>query len=102
MNALSFDQLPQAVYDIQLQLSRIENLLAEKSSIHPVDVPDLMGVSETAKFLKVAPQTVYQKVSNREIPFSKKGKRLYFSRAELRHWIASGRKATRQEITESV
>ena len=97
--AYTFEQLPEAVAGLQVQLNRIEQLLVERS-ITPNE-PEILTVDEAANLLKLAKQTVYQLVSARNIPFNKKGKRLYFRRRELEQWISEGRKQTRQEIIKS-
>ena len=89
---------------INKRFNAIENLLLKivntPSGVPPAN--QVLTVDEAASFLKLAKQTVYQLVSARDIPFSKKGKRLYFQRRELEQWIAEGRKRTRKEISESV
>lgn len=62
-------------------------------------IPDsLFTIQETAEFLSLAVPTIYGLVSRNEIPYSKKGKRLYFSRLELMDWVKSGRSKTKAEI----
>jgi excisionase family DNA binding protein len=46
----------------------------------------LMDVQEAARFLRVAPKTLYGLVSQRRIPFRKAGRRLLFLEAELLEW----------------
>src|SRR5690242_2630807 len=58
----------------------------------------LMSVEEASNFLNLAPQTIYGFTSQRLIPFSKRRKRLYFSKEDLIAWIKEGRKKTRDEI----
>lgn len=53
-----------------------------------------------AEFLGYAVPTIYLKVRRRELPFSKRGKRLYFSKKELIEWIKAGRIKTAAEIAE--
>lgn len=101
MTNLTFDQLPEAVSQLQIQLNRIEQLISEKST-SSITSDEVLTVSEAAAFLDLAPQTVYQKVSARELPFSKRGKRLYFLRSELEQWIAEGRKSTQKELRDSI
>lgn len=60
-----------------------------------------LNVDQAAKFLNLAKQTLYGLTSNREIPFFKKGKKLYFRQSELKNWLLSGRKATKEEIKEN-
>lgn len=92
-----FEQINKRFDAIESLLLKITNTSPEVSTGNPI-----LTVDEAANFLKLAKQTVYQLVSARDIPFSKKGKRLYFHRHELEQWIAEGRKQTRKEISESV
>ncbi|MBX0332551.1 helix-turn-helix domain-containing protein [Pontibacter sp. HSC-14F20] len=59
---------------------------------------ELYTVQEAAEFLKISQATVYAKVQTRELPVSKRGGRLYFSKLELIDYVKSGRKLTAAEI----
>ena len=61
-----------------------------------------LTVQEAASFVNLAVPTIYGLVSRREIPFSKKGKRLYFLKEELTEWIKTGRRKTIAEIEKEV
>ena len=63
----------------------------------PAKSSDLMTVDEVCRFLTMKKSTLYQKTHKSEIPFSKKGKPLYFSRKEIIDWVASGRNLTKEE-----
>lgn len=65
-----------------------------------VDKP--LSVSEAAEFLKISKSTLYGKVSDRLIPFMKKGQRLYFDRQELIAWLQAGKQKTLEEIEGEV
>lgn len=56
----------------------------------PEDV--IMTIQEAAEFLSLTVPTMYSKVSKGELPFMKRGKRLYFSRTELMEYVKAGRK----------
>ncbi|MCI4667827.1 MAG: helix-turn-helix domain-containing protein [Bacteroidia bacterium] len=62
----------------------------------------LFDVKEAAEFLKMKVPTLYGLTSKREIPFFKKGKRIYFKKDELLEWVDAGRKKTRREIQSEV
>ena len=61
---------------------------------------DLLNIQEAAEFLNLSKSTLYNKVNKRELPVMKKGKRLYFSRAELTDYIKSGKVLSDREIEE--
>lgn len=80
-------------------LVRIENKLGEidhhliRSPIQP-ETDQLLTVQQAAQFLSLATATIYSMVCRGEIPSSKRGKRLYFSKQELTEWVKSGRNKT--------
>ena len=94
---ISFENLPQAVSLLLEKVETLEQLLkSQQNPSAPSDRP--MSITEAAKFLNLSVPTLYGFVSKRTIPFSKGGKRLYFSEAELTTWVKSGRKQTCTEI----
>ncbi len=101
MEQYSFDQLPRAVSELHQKLDSIQDLLLESRQAVPQAI-ELMTISQAAEFLKLSVQTLYGKVCHREIPVSKKGKRLYFYKSELEEWIKSGKKKTMNEIREQL
>ncbi|MCB9230777.1 MAG: helix-turn-helix domain-containing protein [Bacteroidia bacterium] len=46
----------------------------------------------------LAQSTIYQKVQRNEIPFSRRGKHLYFSRQDLEAWLMEERERTVNEL----
>ncbi|MES2766570.1 MAG: helix-turn-helix domain-containing protein [Bacteroidota bacterium] len=59
-----------------------------------------MPVKKAASLLNLAVQTMYGMTSRREIPFYKKGKRLYLKKSELLEGIEEGKKKSRAEIAK--
>ena len=88
---------------IDARLSNIENLLLDfKHSPQKGNQPEtdqLLTIQQAGELIKLTPPTIYGLVSRNEIPFSKKGKRLYFSKLDLMNWIKEGRKKTIAEIS---
>ena len=97
MEKINFEDLPQAVSLLLEKVDSLEQLLKSQQSINRVASDKPMSIAEAAKFVNLTVPTLYGFVSKRTIPFSKVGKRLYFSEAELSTWIKSGRK---QSITD--
>ncbi len=96
---LTFDQLPRAVTMLTNEVSELKRLLMEKqaeSSTQTSEKP--LSISEAAEFLNLSVPTLYSKVSRGELPFMKRGKRLYFSLSELKDYLKAGRKKTNEEI----
>jgi excisionase family DNA binding protein len=48
---------------------------------------ELMTVTETCRYLKIAPRTLYRYLRNRKIPAFKLGKEWRFVRSDLEQWI---------------
>lgn len=61
---------------------------------------DLLTIQEAANLLHMSVPTCYTKVSKRELPHTKKGGRLYFSRQELLGWLKQGRRKTNTELEQ--
>lgn len=100
MEMLTFDKLPEAVALLLTKVENIELMLAERG-IEPAK-DELFDVAEAAAFLKMAIATVYSKVCRRELPVNKKGRRIYFYKAELDEWVRNGRRRTVAEIKDNV
>jgi excisionase family DNA binding protein len=97
MANLTFDQLPQAVYDIQQKLASIEQLLLQLNKSQP-ETDKIFTVSEAADFLNLSTATIYGLVSKGDLPVMKRSKRCYFSKLEFIAYIKKGRRKTNQEI----
>lgn len=96
---LTFDQLPKAVTNLIKEFNELKSLLIERQEQQPLEQPEkLLSVQETAEFLNLAVPTIYSKVSRNELPYMKRGKRLYFSSVELMAYLKAGRKQTDAEI----
>ena len=101
MEILTFDKLPEAISKLLEKVNHIEALLAGQQQQQPGQ-DDLFTITQAAKFLNLAVPTLYSKVSRKEIPVNKQGKRLYFYKSELEEWIKRGRKHTFSELRENI
>jgi excisionase family DNA binding protein len=100
---LTFDQLPKAVTMLTNEVSELKRLLMEKQaepSAQSNDKP--LSIGEAADFLNLSIPTLYSKVSRGELPVMKRGKRLYFSLAELKEYLNAGRRKSNAEIVAEV
>lgn len=98
MTRVSFDSLPEVVQELN---AKIDNIMLLLQSAKPdVKQSDLLTIQDAATFLNLSKSTLYNKVNKNEIPYMKKGKRLYFSRTELMDYIKSGKISSIQEINE--
>lgn len=97
MAQITHNNIPEALGWVLSELSELRLLVAQKQSqAEPQD--ELLTIQQAADILKLSVPTIYGLVSRAEIPHSKKGKRLYFSKQELLDWVKSGRKKTNAEI----
>jgi excisionase family DNA binding protein len=62
------------------------------------DADEIGGVELAMQVTGKAKPTIYDLVHKRQIPHSKRGKHLYFSKRELLEWISSGKRKTASEI----
>jgi excisionase family DNA binding protein len=58
----------------------------------------LLSIQDAASYLNLSVPTLYSKVSRGELPVMKRGKRLYFSKAELLEYLKGGRKKSISDI----
>lgn len=61
-----------------------------------------LTIQGAAQFLNLAVATIYSKVSREELPFMKRGNRLYFSSIELMEYLKQGRHKSNAEIEQEV
>ena len=92
--SLPIEDLQTVIIDCVNSCLRINNQ-EQPTTEHP---EQLLTVQEAAKFLNLTVPTIYSKVSKRELPVMKRGKRLYFSSTELMDYIKEGRKKSNEEI----
>jgi excisionase family DNA binding protein len=94
-----FEDLPNIMAENNRLLSEVKELITKV--LTPTKEPsDLMSIQEVSELLNLSIATLYTKVSKRELPYSKRGKKLYFSRTELLEFVKAGRKLTTEEIGE--
>ncbi|OMP30075.1 helix-turn-helix domain-containing protein [Mangrovimonas sp. DI 80] len=79
-----------------------EKLKLVSSTSSNVDEEELLTVNEAAKLIKLSKSTIYGLVHKNEIPYCKKGKRLYFQKSELIDWIREGRRTPKEELNNRV
>lgn len=60
------------------------------SSIPSREDEDIMTAEEVCQLLNIKKSGLYQKTHQRQIPFMKQGKKLYFSRQAINDWLKSG------------
>ncbi len=70
-------------------VDRIATELEERMTRHtpPAPLPDRLSLEEAIMLTGLTRSTIYKLTMDKSIPFAKYGKRLIFSRRELREWI---------------
>jgi predicted DNA-binding transcriptional regulator AlpA len=61
---------------------------------------EFFTIQQTSEFIHLSVPTLYGKSAKGEIPCSKRGGRLYFSKQDLLNWVKAGKKATLEEIDQ--
>ncbi len=97
---LTLEHLPEAVQKLHDRFDRIERLILKRNEPIQSNASDLVTIQEAADLLHLSVPTCYTKVSKRELPHTKKGGRLYFSRQELLKWLQQGRRKTNAELEQ--
>lgn len=102
-SCITFEQL---LHDFPLLMRKIDGIVKtleeppgqskKGASQHAVEIP--VSIKRASIITNLSVPTLYGKVSRREIPFNKRGSRLYFYESELATWIKQGRVKTVSEI----
>ncbi|MCC9166875.1 helix-turn-helix domain-containing protein [Pontibacter harenae] len=92
---------------IAVQLQRVESMLIEIKRLQANTTkgntePEVMTIQQASELTNYAVQTLYCKVSKREIPFVKKGGKLWFNRQALLNWMNEGAQGTIEEQTNNL
>jgi excisionase family DNA binding protein len=62
----------------------------------------IFTIQEASVFLNLARQTLYGFTSKNEIPFIKRGKKLYFRKTDLEKWLLEGKRKSNSEILKEI
>jgi excisionase family DNA binding protein len=103
MNNVTFDNLPDAVNEINDKLSRIEKILFEKRKEAKSEADEWFNLIEFCNYHPDKPSkpTVYGWVNSGTVPVHKGGKKLRFLKSEIDSWLKQGKKRTLLEIIEN-
>ncbi|RYD56775.1 MAG: DNA-binding protein [Sphingobacteriales bacterium] len=97
MSNLTFEQVPEALSRVLIELSELRRILTHQQ--HPqLQQDELLTIQQASSLLNLSVATIYGLVSRADIPHSKKGKRLYFSKQELLAWVYTGRRKTSVDV----
>lgn len=91
-NKLSFEAMPQAIFELMQKVDSIQSSIDElRVNIPKQQEEPMIGIDEACKILQRAKSTVYALTQAHKIPFYQPGKMLQFKRSELMAWMESGR-----------
>jgi predicted DNA-binding transcriptional regulator AlpA len=93
-----FETLLTRINKLEFLLTRISDKLESSNSNEISFEDDLGDIDFASSITGLATATIYSKVSKSEIPYMKRGKKLYFSKQELIHWIKDGKKKTLSDL----
>lgn len=95
-----FEDLPRVIGEIHQMLMELKELAIVPQQREPVELDEIWGIEEAAAFLRKKVPTLYRMTSKREVPFSKQGNRLYFSKQDLIQHVKDSKKKTQLEIAQ--
>ncbi|XWW44467.1 helix-turn-helix domain-containing protein [Fibrella sp. USSR17] len=94
-HTLTFDQLPEYIYELGRKVELLSNLLSVQPNTHHVD--EIGGIELAMQLTRLSKARIYTLVSERNIPHKKRGNRLTFNRTELIAWLNEGNRPTADE-----
>lgn len=80
--------------ELKSLLTQFREIVSEEISKTPQPKPEkqIFQLEEAASFLGLSKSTIYRLTSTNEIPFLKKGGKIWFERTELIAWLKEGKK----------
>jgi len=93
LSSLSLDDIASQVAE------KVYNLQQKKTGQkEETKEAEFLTITQASELLSLAKPTIYTLTSKNEIPFIKKGKKLYFKKSDLIEWLNTGRRLTKSEI----
>jgi excisionase family DNA binding protein len=97
MESISFDLLPEAVAKLSNDVKEMKVLLLQKPEPRP-EPDNPITIKDVAKLTGLTVPTLYSYCQRNEIPYNKKGNRLYFFKSNILEWIRTGKQKTLKEL----
>ena len=95
-----FDHLNHRLDQIYNKLDELQKNRQKKEDDHDPHV--ILNVKQAAELLNLSIYSIYAKTSRKEIPFSKRGRHLYFFKTDLKKRMKKGKYKTNDEIEREV
>jgi excisionase family DNA binding protein len=99
---IKFEDLPRAISQLLNEFEIIKNFLSQEKPKAKTENSDILSVKEAAKFLKLHPITIYNKINNGSLPATKRGKQWYLFEDELMNYLKTGKRFAQQENVKSI
>jgi excisionase family DNA binding protein len=90
---LNTDEFRDLIKEVIREILKEEKLASDSNT-------SLLNIQEAAALLNLAVATIYEKTSERSIPYYKHGKKIMFKKSELLAWVESRRVKTIREIRQ--
>lgn len=78
----------------------VRKVISEHSDNAKEPQDAILSIEQASQFLNLAKQTIYGFTSKNEIPFIKRGKKLYFRKSDLESWLLEGKRKTLKDIQQ--
>lgn len=78
----------------------VRKAISEQPDRQAENQETILSVQQASLYLNLAKQTLYGFTSKNEIPFFKRGKKLYFKKSDLEKWLLEGKQKTLKEIQQ--
>lgn len=92
--------------EINQRLVKIENLILANNKTNSTasitETEPFIDIKEASEFLGEAIPTIYGRTSRLDIPFYKRGKKLYFKKSELTEWVEKGKSKTKDALRQEL
>jgi excisionase family DNA binding protein len=104
-DVITHDNLPKAVSRLLQDVELIKNFILNnptytKSEPVLTTEKDILTVSDVSRILGITIGGVYNLTHKRQIPYFKRGGRIYFDAKELDTWIRTDRRKTIKELQD--
>ena len=76
----------------------LKEVLSEVKEVKQTTEDEFLDLQGAAKYLKLKVTTIYGYTSQSQIPFIKRGKKLYFEKSKLEEWLKEGKHESISEI----
>lgn len=93
-----FVEITERLTNIEASLNQIKNNSTQTDPTEPSK--EFLTVDEVAALLRLTKPTVYTKCHKRELPYMKRGSRLYFSKDDIVKYIKEGYTPTAEQLEE--